>query len=201
MKIIGLCGGSGSGKGSVSRLFAGYSILSIDTDSVYRKMTEGDSECMRALKVAFGEKIAQEDGSLDRKALRELVFSVDDAEKNREILNNITHKFILDETRRIIEGERMRGAVAVIVDAPLLFESGFDRECDVIVSVISDEDIRVSRIVLRDGISEDDARKRIKGQLSDEELIKRSDYVVYNNADLVSLQVQVVDLYKKIINI
>ena len=174
MKIIGLCGGSGSGKGSVCRLFAEYSILSIDTDSVYRKMTEGDSECMRALKAAFGEKISQEDGSLDRKALRALVFSADDAKKNREVLNAITHKFILDETRRIIERERIRGAAAVIVDAPLLFESGFDRECDVIVSVIADEDTRISRIVLRDGISEDDRIYVHEGCASDGGIYSRT---------------------------
>lgn len=201
MKIIGLCGGSGSGKGIVCNLFSEYSIASIDTDFVYRKMTEGDSECMRALRVAFGDEIVHDDGSLDRKAVRALVFSGKNAEKNRETLNKITHKFILDETRRIIECERIRGAVAVIVDAPLLYESGFDSECDVTVAVIADEDIRVSRIVLRDGISEDDARKRIRGQIASDELVRRSDYVVYNNDGLDSLRDQIDDLYKKIITI
>ena len=74
MKVIGLCGGSGSGKSAVSRLFAKFNIPSIDTDQVYREITSQDSECMRALVSAFGESVTNSDGYLNREYVRELVF-------------------------------------------------------------------------------------------------------------------------------
>ena len=199
MKVIGLCGGSGSGKGSVCEIFSELSVPSIDTDLVYREMTSADSPCIRELRREFGDGIVNSDGSLNRGMLRALVFSSADSETNRHKLNTITHRFILHETRRIISEQAKRGAPAIIVDAPLLYESGFDRECDVTVCVIADENIRVSRIVARDGISEDDARKRIAGQISNEELIRRADFVIDNNGDLVLLREEVLNLYKKII--
>ncbi len=198
MKVIGLCGGSGSGKGSVCEIFTELSVPSVDTDLVYRQMTSGDTPCIRALRSEFGDEILNADGSLDRAVLRKLVFSSEDSEKKRKKLNSITHKFILDETRKIISEKRKEGALGVIVDAPLLYESGFHRECDVTVCVIADEEVRVSRIILRDGISEDDARKRIAGQISNDELVRRADFVIENNGDLESLRKQVLNLYKKL---
>ena len=199
MKIIGLCGGSGSGKGSVCEIFSELSVPSVDTDLVYRKMTLVDSSCMRALKREFGDEIANSDGSLNRVELRRLVFDSEDAKKNRKKLNAISHKFILDETRRIIAEKEREGAKAIIIDAPLLFESGFDRECDVTACVIADEDVRISRIILRDGISAADAKRRIEGQITNDELVRLSDYVIENNGDLDALRAQVINLYKKII--
>ena len=199
MKIIGLCGGSGSGKGAVCDLFLELSIPSIDTDAVYHDMTRFDSPCLRALRKEFGDEIIAEDGSLDRIVLRDIVFCGENSFEKRQKLNTITHAFILDETRRIIEGKRAEGALAVIVDAPLLYESGFDKECDVTVCVIADEDVRISRIVSRDGITKEDAIKRIRGQISNDGLIEKSDFVIENNGDIEYLRSKVFELYKKII--
>lgn len=194
MKVIGLCGGSGSGKGAVSSIFADCGIPYIDTDRVYREMTAGDSDCLRELSAAFGDGIIAADGSLDRRRLSELVFLGDDASARRARLNSIAHKHILAETRRRIRSCFDAGAGAVVVDAPLLFESGFDRECDLIVAVIADKEVRIERIVQRDGIDRSAAVARISTQLPDEELVKRADAVVENNGDLSALRASVVRL-------
>ena len=190
MKIIGLCGGSGSGKGAVCDLFLELGIPSIDTDALYHKMTSSDSPCLRALAREFGESIIDVHGKLDRAVLRGIVFS-SDGENKRKKLNEIAHKYILDRTREIIKEYECAGKRAVIVDAPLLFESGFNKECDFILCVTADEKIRVKRIVLRDGISEEDAYKRISSQITTEELLSKSDAFITNNGDYASLSVEV----------
>ena len=199
MKVIGLCGGSGSGKGTVSSIFWENKIPAVDTDAVYREMTQTDSPCLRALALEFADVIISEDGSLNRKALAELVFSGEGNEKRLKRLNEITHKYILDETRARLEQFRAEGFLAAIVDAPVLFESGFDEECDLIVCVIADRDIRLSRIIERDNIDVAAATRRIDSQISNEELISRSDFVIYNNSDLNTLKYDVFSVAKQII--
>jgi dephospho-CoA kinase len=188
MKVIGLCGGSGSGKGTASSIFMELGIPSIDTDMVYREMTCKDSPCMRALKETFGEAILNDRGGLDRAALGEIVFH--DSEKLR-LLNKISHRFILEETRRRIISYAESGYSVVLVDAPVLFESGFDTECDEIICVLADNETRVDRIMRRDGITEDRAIARINSQMSNDELLSRCNYVIYNDSDVESLRASV----------
>lgn len=200
MKIIGLAGGSGSGKGTVCALFEKYNFASIDTDAVYRKITSSaDSACLMALKAEFGADIINSDGSLNRASLAKTVFA-DGAESKRERLNKITHAYVLAEVRRQIPTLAERGFVGVIIDAPLLFESGFDKECNIILCVISNKNARVARIVARDGITEEMARSRISAQLDDEYLIAHSDYVICNDGDRKELEEKVADVANLIIN-
>ena len=199
MKVIGLCGGSGSGKGSVCAIFLERGIPSIDTDAVYREMTAGDSACLRALSEEFGNTIISADGSLDRRALFTVVFSGDGAAERRCRLNEITHKYILDETRSRLYAMRKDNVKAAIVDAPLLFESGFDSECDALVCVIADRETRISRIMGRDGITYEEAVRRIDSQIADEILIKSCDYVVYNDDGISSLRSAVYQVADKIL--
>lgn len=201
MKIIGLCGGSGSGKGRVCDIFRENNIPTIDTDAVYREMTSQKSSCLDALKEEFGKEIITESGSLNRVKLAEIVFSGEDSPKKREKLNQISHKFILDETRLRLEKFRNCGAVAAVVDAPVLFESGFDSECDYVVCVIAEREARIERIMKRDSLSREAAEKRISAQLSDEETISRSDFAIYNNSDLETLRREVNSVITKILEI
>jgi dephospho-CoA kinase len=196
MKVIGLCGGSGSGKGAVSGVFAEIGIPSIDTDAVYREMTLSDSPCMRALRREFGEEVVNSLGGLDRTRLASIVFS---DPTRLEKLNKIAHSFILDEARRRLAEYRDKGFAAAIVDAPVLFESGFDSECDAIICVVADRETRIARIMSRDGISYDAAEKRIASQMKDEILISKCDHVIYNNADIESLREGILSLKNKLI--
>ena len=196
MKVIGLCGGSGSGKGAVSKIFLEIGIPSIDTDAVYREMTLSDSPCMRALAAEFGKEIINSLGGLDRTRLASIVFN---DPSRLEKLNKIAHSFILDETRRRLDNYRGEGFPAAIVDAPVLFESGFDNECDEIICVVADREIRTCRIMSRDGITRDAAEKRIASQMPDEILISKCDHVIYNNSDIESLREQILSLKNKLI--
>lgn len=198
MKIIGLTGGSGSGKGEVSKILAELNVPSIDTDLVYRELTSADSPCLRALSQEFGAGIISEDGSLDRTILAKLVFSGNGADERRKRLNQIAHSFILDQTRKKLRSYAELGYSMAIVDAPVLFESGFDKECDAVICVIADRDVRISRIVARDCISVDAAKMRIDSQMSDSELKGRSDYAIVNNGDLVALREAVMDIIGRI---
>ena len=196
MKVIGLCGGSGSGKGAVSRIFAEIGIPFIDTDAVYREMTLSDSPCMRALAGEFGDEVVNSQGGLDRVRLASIVFNDPSRLKT---LNKIAHSFILDETRRRLAEYRNECFPAAIVDAPVLFESGFDKECNEIICVLADRDVRIARIMSRDGIARDAAEKRIASQMPDEILISKCDHVIYNNSDIESLREQILSLKNKLI--
>ena len=102
MKIIGLCGGSGSGKGVVANLFLRYGIPGIDTDAVYHQLTSSKSPCLDALVSEFGAEILSDDGALDRRKLSRIVFADNSSSKMREKLNLISHKYVLDSTREIL---------------------------------------------------------------------------------------------------
>lgn len=198
MKVIGLCGGSGSGKGSACQIFQEFGIPCIDTDAVYREITSTPGDCLTALQNEFGSEIITESGALNRKKLASIVFSGEDSASKLVRLNEITHKFILDETRRRLDNYRAMDAVAAIVDAPVLFESGFDRECDVIVFVVAERELRIARIMSRDGIPREAAEQRINSQMSDDELITRCDYMIRNDYDLSYLKQEVKTVLKKI---
>ena len=200
MKVIGLCGGSGSGKGCVCEIFKAFDIPSIDTDMVYRQLTSSESDCLLSLKKEFGEGIVNGSGALDRAALRKIVFEGDGCGLRRETLNKIAHKYILARTDELLSEYDKLGKKAAIVDAPLLFESGYDKRCDVILAVIADEHVRINRIIKRDGISPEAAKLRVRTQLSDEELKKLCDYYIVNNGDFTQLESQVREIAYQIIN-
>lgn len=177
--VIGICGRSGSGKSYVSSCFASFGGRHIDTDAIYHDLLKprgGEiSACTKAIADEFGQEVVK-DGTLDRTALRKIVFS--DREKLSR-LNEISHAFIKKETLSIIKHSR---APFLLIDAPLLFESGFDALCDVTVCVTADEATQIRRIMKRDGIGEDDARRRLATQISNEELEAKCDYTVFNGA-------------------
>ena len=198
MKIIGLCGGSGSGKGTVCDIFRTLGIPSVDTDAVYHQLTSGPSDCLEALKNEFGDSIVSESGSLNRRALAAIVFSEDGNGERLNTLNTIAHKFILNEARKRLESFASEGFEYAIVDAPLLYESGFDKECNVIIGVIADFETRIERIMLRDGISREAASNRIAAQMTDEELINRCDFIISNDSDIDSLDKKVTEVLNKI---
>lgn len=181
MLIIGLCGGSGSGKSIVAEYFSKYNVPSIDADAVYRDLLYPGSDLMKKLIAEFGSDIANEDGKLDRKRLSEIVFSDSGRLAALPKLNAITHTAIISETEKRILKLGSLGHKAVIFDAPQLFESNFDKKCDLIIGVGADSEIRLKRIMERDGISKEAAMRRIGSQLDDDYIRERSDYFLMNN--------------------
>ena len=199
MKIIGLCGGSGSGKGSVAKMFLNFNIPGVDADCVYHELTDKPSECLSELCSEFGNEILNTEGGLDRAALGKIVFYGDGAEERRKRLNAISHKHVLMKIREIISEYKEKDYPAVIVDAPLLFESGFNTECDLIILVVAERETRIRRIVERDGVTPSLAEKRIDTQIPDEELKSRVDYVIDNSGALAKTYGQVTKITKELL--
>lgn len=190
MLTVGLTGPSGAGKGVIASLFARYGVPSIDTDAVYHDLLIPPSACLDELVGRFGGGILAADGTLDRKALAALVF----AEGNRETLgdlNAITHRHILAKTREMLATFETQGVLAVLVDAPQLFESGFDTECGFILSVLAPYEVRLARVMARDGLDEDRARARLAASHTDAFFTERSDAVIRNSGDIPSLDSEV----------
>ena len=188
---IGLCGSSGSGKGYVSKKFKAYGVEYIDTDKVYRDIAVDGSDCVNELSSYFGEGILSEDGTLDRKELSKRVFEGDNASVHLKMLNEITHKYIKIETERILEENESKGVIATIIDAPVLFESGFDDMCDVTVCVTAPIELKIKRILKRDNIPLEKAKARLQSQLPDEILREKCDYEIVND-DSGSLENEII---------
>ena len=201
MRVIGLTGGTGAGKGEVSLCFMTQGIKCLDADKVSREVCKPGKPCLAELVEYFGPEILNPDGTLDRKGLATLVFGEENAEK-REIkqaaLNRITHKHIIDAMNAWLAEREREGATLAVVDAPQLFESGFDRHCDYTIGVIADEKVRIRRITSRDGITVEVAEKRIRAQKSDQFFIDTCDFIVYNNAGVDMLGHQVENILEKI---
>jgi dephospho-CoA kinase len=197
LKILGLCGGSGSGKGLASKSFLSYGIPALDTDALYHSMIERDSECARELISEFGEQIKGDNGGINRVALRNAVFEKDGERLKR--LDEIAHRHILAECRLWLKEKEKEKCPAAIIDAPLLFESGFDRECDIIISVIAPKEERIKRIMARDNLTSAEAEARIRSQKSDEFLKAHSHYLIYNNTTNEALISQVAEICRLIL--
>ncbi len=184
-KVVGLCGGSGSGKSMVCEIFKEFGIDNINTDKIYHELTSQKSDCLDDLVNHFGTDILT-DGILDRAKLREIVFSSD--EKLKE-LNKITHPHILKKVREKIEEHKRNGSKGVIVDAPALIESGFDKECDFRLCVYADIETRIQRIIKRDGITREQAEKRIYSQIATDYLLEICDYSIENNGSVAEVRI------------
>lgn len=185
MLVIGLTGGSGCGKNAVARLLLKKDIETLDTDLLYHEMTSASCECVREIAATFGDEVLNEDGSLCRSRLAEIVFAPDEGRNARmKRLGDVTHKYIRKETELWLSAQKENGAVAAVIDAPVLFESGFDALCDTTVAVLATRDTRLSRIQKRDGISQEKAALRIDAQPSDTFYIERADFVLRNDGDL-----------------
>ena len=198
MQIYGLCGGSGSGKSTVAAIFASAGIRVLDADKIYSELLYPSSPLINEIAQAFGNSVISEDGNLNRKALAKLVFSEDGRTALLPTLNRITHKAVICETLSRIESLSENGCKAVVFDAPLLYESGFDKRCDKIIGVIADREIRLSRIMKRDNISHDAAVARIDSQMSDSFIKTNADFIIVNNGTAEELAKNVLAVAEKI---
>lgn len=171
--VIGLTGPTGAGKSTVAGALRKLGCAVIDADRVAREVTDRP-ECREKLRNSFGKDIVCPDGSLNRGLLAERAFS---SPEKTQLLNHITHPAVLKEFTRRMEAEEQSGARAVILDVPLLFESGADSLCDTTVAVITPAESRRKRIMARDGITGEQARKRMDAQHGETYYSGRAAYI------------------------
>ena len=175
--IVGLTGPTGSGKSTIQKLALALGFFCIDADKVARKATEKGSPLLPKLQKEFGD-ILNPDGSLNRAALAEVAFKDIDS-TNR--LNSITLPYILKDIENIIKKAPNR---FILLDAPTLFEAGAQKICSTTVGVIADEEIRIKRIIERDGISEEAALLRINAGKPESFYLDNCNYVLTNNGSV-----------------
>jgi dephospho-CoA kinase len=191
MKIIGLTGQSGAGKGVASAIFQKYGIPAVDTDAVYHEILRSPGPCTAELTEAFGTAVLGKDGLVDRKMLAGAVFGKPNTPTLLHTLNAITHKYIMTETREMLAAFAKNGARAAIIDAPQLYEAGVERECDWVVAVLAPRQVRLDRIVARDGISPEAAARRIDAQKPDTFYREHCDAILENDGNIAALEEQI----------
>ena len=177
--IIGITGGTGCGKTTLLRLIGDMGGLVLDCDAIYHDLLSTDADLLRAIENRFSGTVRH--GFLDRKALGRLVF---DDKVALQDLNTITHGAVKREVLRRLE-EKPRLAA---IDAIALLESGLGELCDVTVAVTAPEELRVQRLIQRDGIPEDYARKRIAAQHTAQWFREHCDYVLENAGDMAAFE-------------
>lgn len=184
MIILGLTGSIGCGKSSLSRILKDNNIDIIDADIISRKIFE-DEKLLALVFKHFGDSIRNEDGSLNRKALGNIVFNND----NKLIeLNNLTHPKIKERVLNEIEKFKLYNKDIVVIDAPLLIEGGYLDIVDKVLVITCNEEIQVNRIQKRDNCSKEEALRRISSQISQEEKVKCADYTIDNSGNLDELK-------------
>jgi len=188
MLVFGLTGPSGAGKSTVAELFRSHGVPVLNADEIYHRLLIPPSQCLNELTDTFGRQILAPDGTLNRSALAEIVFE-DHGELER--LNKIAHAHVLREAQRQLRVLRDSGHAAAVFDAPQLFESGANRSCNAVISVLAEPNIRLHRILLRDGISPEAAIKRMEAQKPDTFFRSHSDYIIENNSNPENLIPQV----------
>ena len=175
MIVIGLTGGIGSGKSTVSRLFEimGIPVYIADTES--KRLAESSPVIREKLSKKFGKDLF-EGGKLNKTLLASLIF---ENEENRLFVNSVIHPEVLidfDQWK-----SQQTNSPAVIIETAILFEIGLHKTVDISVTVAAPEELRIRRVELRDGLSRESIISRIRSQFPEEEKIRRSDYVIYND--------------------
>lgn len=187
MKILGLTGPSGSGKTLFSRFLGSRGYPCINADELYHSMLVPPSALLDSIRAEFGDSFFDENGELDRKALGKLVFS---SKESLERLNATVLPAVIEKIRSIAKYYEQNGAKILIIDAPTLFEAGYDKSCDMTVSILAPASLRIERISERDEISMSDALLRTQAQKDDSFYYERSDRVIVNDADEEALKRQ-----------
>ena len=184
MIVIGITGGIGTGKSTAADYLVEKGFALIDADQIGRDLTAEGQPLLEKIEAMFG--CVSHGGSvgnglvLDRKAMADLVFN--DSEIRRRY-NSLVHAEIIARIDARIAQLLETGARGILLDAPLLFEAKIDDRCDAVILVTADLDVRISRVILRDGADEEDIRDRITSQMSDDEKAQRADFVVDNSGE------------------
>ena len=188
---VGLTGGIASGKTTVAKMFAGHGVPIIDTDDLAREVVMQGQPALRAIAAAFGPAVIQPDGSLDRRALRAIVF---EDEVRRRQLEQILHPRI--EAAALEACEHVDGPYLLLV-VPLLIESGFDRLADRVLVVDCPPELQRARLMDRDGETAEQANLIIAAQTSRAARLAHADDVIHNTGDLTDTRLEVDRLHAK----
>lgn len=191
--IIGLAGGIGSGKSTITTYFNKMGIQSVDADDVARLVVQPGSACLNKIHQRYGDGILLNDGSLNRRSLRDIIF---DKPEERIWLETLTHPAIREEISAQLNA--ITSPYALLVH-PLLFETKQDVICKLVIAIDVPKNIQLQRVMSRDNISKESAEKIMATQLSNSERIDRADLVLENSGNIAEMNAKVFELHKKIL--
>lgn len=192
--IIGLTGSIASGKSTVAKMLEKLQLSIVDADQVARIVVEPGTETLQQIAQAFGEEIILPDGQMNRKKVGDLIFH---DPKKRKQLNDIIHPAIRKEMLKQRDEYLSNGALNVVMDIPLLFESQLQHFVDRILVVSVTEENQLTRLMERNQLSFEEAKARISSQLPISVKEKGADAVIYNNTDLASTERQLHHILKE----
>ena len=198
MLVIGLTGGIGTGKSEAARQLEELGALIISADQVGHEAYTVNTEAWEQVVAAFGNGILQDDKEIDRRKLGGIVFS-DPSQLKK--LNQIMHPRMARIVSDKIEAFRGQGVDTVVVEAALLFEAGWDSLVEEVWVTDASEEIIIGRLRERNGLSEEEAKKRINSQMDRMERIGRSDFVINNSGDMAELGTTIKELWdRRVVN-
>lgn len=195
-KLFGLTGGIGTGKSTVCHLFRKKGAAVFNMDETAREIVLPGKDAYNSIVEWLGQDILLSDQTLNRKKIADIVFNNPDKRKK---LESITHPLIIKESMQQIQKADQQGFPVIIIEIPLLFETGLQSLFKPIILVISADPIRIDRIKKRDQASEAEVLQRMKAQIPQEDKIKMADYIINNNGDLNDLETQVDCLWNEMI--
>jgi len=184
MFVIGVTGGIGCGKSEVANICRDYGLNIIDADEISRNVTTSHGAAIAEIEQVFGKKMITEDGSLNRKAMSDLVFK---NKRSLDQLSSIIHKYVVEEMRNQVEVLKQKKCKSVVLDVPIPVKNGFLDICDQVWVVWADDELRISRLNQR-GMTTVDAKRRIQSQMTKEDYEAIADKTILNNDSLETLQ-------------
>lgn len=187
---IGLTGGIGSGKSTACEIFSEFGVPVIDADIIAHSLVEPGMPALQAIINEFGEDIVSKDGRLDRKKLRDQIFT---NESDRKKLENILHPAIFNEITHEIEGLDSKYCIIAL---PLLLETGASNIIDRILVIDLPRELQISRALIRDNVSKSDIEAIMHSQISPEDRLAVADDIVNNDGDIDNLRRQICHLHR-----
>lgn len=195
MKKIAITGNIASGKSQVEKILEDLNYFVIDTDKINNELLLNDEKTKQEIKLAFKNYDIEINNNISKEKLGNIVFN---NKKEKEKLENILHKKILEKIEFYKKENENKDIIFVSV--PLLFEVNWDKHFDKIIFISAKEELRIKRLINRNNLTKEQALSRINSQDKEENKIKKSDFVIYNNSDLISLKNQINTVLDKLIN-
>jgi dephospho-CoA kinase len=197
MRIVAITGGIAGGKTTVAGWIRETGAPVVDADRISRELTARGGEALPMIREAFGEGVFHEDGTLNRAAMADLVFSGDPAPRER--LNAILHPMVIERMERELETLKERGTRVAVIEVPLLYEAGMENMADTVICVTASEETRIRRLTERGGFTRAQALARMKAQQETRKTEAMADYVLATDASTETNRENALSLWRHIL--